>query len=367
MDEERRIIEELKKSGRITEEEAAELLKALGAGPEQQGAPTADGRAAQGGEGRRHRDDSDDWGPDVGEAIREGVDEGLRGLREGLEGMREGLRVGLGEGLREAMRGVREGLRGTHWGHWSGHEETVCLEHQVSAGCRVCIVDPAGDITVESGAPGVVRVEGTKSARGSDSAEAVARCSAIAVRAEGDREAVTVRVDLGPEASGQPRGSVDLEVEVPADATVEVRGGHGDVTVIGPTAALEILTTSGDIEIDRAGGRVKAATAHGDVTLEGTAPEAQLSAEHGDVTATIRPAPGSRSELVAGHGDIDLSLPADSSVALDLASDGGDVDCDLRLTATERRSERELVGRLGAGEAQIKARTGNGDITVGRS
>ncbi len=395
MDEERRFIEELHKSGRITEEEAAELLKALGEEDEQRAAVapaeparsaqsahtahtahtatapgrepgSATGNGGQGGPERRRDEDDDDWdlGSEISEAVRDGIDEGMRGLREGLEGMRYGLREGLGTGLREAMRGVREGLRAARLGGWwSGHNETIFLEHKVDAGARVTVIDPVGDITIKAGAPGIVRVEADKSARGADPSEAVARCSAITVRTEGDRESVTVRVDLG-RASSSPRGSVDLEVEVPADARVEVHGDLGDITVMGPTSALDLSTEHGDIDVERAGGPVKAISRHGDVTVQDPVPEARLTAEHGDVTASLRPAAGTSSELVAGRGDVVLFMPADASAALDLVSDGGDVTCDLRLSETKHRSERELVGRIGTGEARVKARTGGGDITV---
>lgn len=349
VDEERRFIEELRQTGKITDQEAADLLKALG--EEDQ---------------RRRVESDDDWdiGTEISEAVREGIDEGMRGLKQGLEGMRYGLREGLGTGLREAMRGVREGLRAARLGGWwSGHNETVFLEHQIAAGALVKVIDPVGDITIKTGAPGVVRVEADKSARGADPNEAVARCSAISVHAEGDQDSLTVRVDLG-QASSSPRGSVDLEVQVPADARVEVHGDLGDITVIGPTSALELSTEHGDIEVEQAGGPVRAFSRHGDVTVEGPAPEAHLTAEHGDVTASLRPARGTSSELTAGRGDVVLSMPRDASVALDLVADGGDVACDLRLSETKRRSERELVGRTGTGEASVKARTGSGDITV---
>lgn len=57
----------------------------------------------------------DDFTREIVDGIGEGLREGMRGLREGLDvGMREGLR-GLREGMRglsEAMRGLREGLGG---------------------------------------------------------------------------------------------------------------------------------------------------------------------------------------------------------------------------------------------------------------
>ncbi|MHB0884452.1 MAG: DUF4097 family beta strand repeat-containing protein [Bacillota bacterium] len=355
MDDERRFIEELRKSGRITEEEAAELLKALGEEDEQR-ATAAPGRT----------EDDGDWdlGSEISEAVREGIDEGMRGLKQGLEGMRYGLREGLGTGLREAMRGVREGLRAARLGGWwSGHNETVFLEHKVGAGARVTVIDPVGDVTIKAGAPGVVRVEADKSARGAEPNEAVARCSGISVRTEGDQESVTVRVDLG-QASSSPRGSVDLEVEVPADSRVEVHGALGDITVTGPTSALDLTTDHGDIDVERAGGPVKAVSHRGDLTVHVPVPEARLTAEHGDVTARLRPSAGTSSEIMAGRGDVVLSLPADASVDLDLVSNDGDVTCDLPLSETKRRSERELVGRMGTGAARVKARTGGGDITV---
>ncbi|HEY3316616.1 MAG TPA: DUF4097 family beta strand repeat-containing protein [Bacillota bacterium] len=377
-DAERRMIEEMRRAGRLSEDEAKALLAAIGgadgeAGAEPAAQPGAESRTwARGpwiGWGPEARDAAREASREVREAAREASREVRRAFHEARHQAREAAGTGddpgdlgseiagaIREGLDAGLRGLNEGLRGlrsafgpTSMGPASRQEKTV-LEHAVDRGCRIFINSASGDVSVTAGSPGTVRVTWTKQAHGSATDEVERRLAAAGVSVEGDRTTLTVRTDLGPEsARGTGPVTIDLHVEVPAEAAVEVRGANGDVEMTGLS------------------GRVRADARNGDVTLTTEAVEqVELHSQNGDVTARFQPTRGGRYELRATAGDVELILPEEASIAIEASTGSGEIESAMEMTVTERRTERLLLGRLGAGEATVIARAGAGDVTIRR-
>jgi Putative adhesin len=128
--------------------------------------------------------------------------------------------------------------------------------------------------------------------------------------------------------------AVTYRVKVPAGQTLRIEAGSGDIVVTGMTGRIMASTGSGDVNVGNSG-RVVA-----------------LSSGSGDISATFRHAPVAL-RATAGSGDVTLRVPA-----------GG-----YRITASTGSGDRSLDGISDdrGSTHSIYARTGSGDVSIGRS
>jgi hypothetical protein len=128
--------------------------------------------------------------------------------------------------------------------------------------------------------------------------------------------------------------AVTYRVKVPAGQTLRIQAGSGDIVVTGMTGRITASTGSGDVSVGTSGSVVA------------------LSSGSGDVSATFRQAPASL-RASAGSGDVTLRVPA-----------GG-----YRITASTGSGDRSLDGVSDDRQSthSIYARTGSGDVSIGRS
>ena len=128
--------------------------------------------------------------------------------------------------------------------------------------------------------------------------------------------------------------SVTYRVRVPAGQALRLQAGSGDITVTGMTGHITANTGSGDVNVGT-GGSVVA-----------------LSSGSGDVSATFRRAPASL-RATAGSGDVTLHVPA-GGYRIDASTGSGDRSLDG--IADDPRSAHSIY-----------ARTGSGDVSIGRT
>lgn len=126
---------------------------------------------------------------------------------------------------------------------------------------------------------------------------------------------------------------------------VEARSRNGDVTVSNVDRILVLESGNGDVTAVATRSVASARTANGDVDVELVTLErdADVRSTNGDVTVRVDPALAAVVDLEAGNGRVQVR-----DVAVDR-----DVD-----------ERRRVVGRLGDGEHRIRARTGNGTVTL---
>lgn len=129
--------------------------------------------------------------------------------------------------------------------------------------------------------------------------------------------------------------SVTYRVRVPAGQAVRIEGGSGDILVSGLRGTVTATTGSGD---------VNAANLTGRTIL--------LSSGSGDVSANLRQPPTSL-RATAGSGDVSLRVP------------GGI----YRVDASSGSGDHSIEGLTEDPESThaIYARTGSGDVSIGRS
>jgi DUF4097 and DUF4098 domain-containing protein YvlB len=130
--------------------------------------------------------------------------------------------------------------------------------------------------------------------------------------------------------------SVTYRVRVPVEQAVRIDGASGDIVLTGLHGRVTATTGSGD---------VSAANLTGRTVL--------LASGSGDVSATLRRAPASL-RANAGSGDVSVRVPG-GRYRIDVSTGSGDRSVDDRLLDDPQSTHA------------IYARTGSGDVSIGRS
>ncbi len=254
---------------------------------------------------------------------------------------------------------------------------------------------------------------------GDDEDEARERLKSLKVTAENDNGTLRVKLE-GPPWTKKRRAQVDFDLEVPRSLALElgtasgemevsgVQGGaklssaSGEVTLEGCSGAIEISTASGDIELSKCSdASVRIQTASGDIEAEGcsgsltaqsvsgdislklddgrisvttVSGDLELEAQSlggldagttsGDISVELKSAPAGDIRLASVSGDVEMEIPDGADIALEAATASGDIECGLELSERNQTSRR-LTGKMGAGRVAVSIKTTSGDIDVG--
>ena len=381
MSEERMLILRMLQEGKITSEDAAKLLDAVG--ERRQAPPPA---------------------PAFVDQIKRAVDDVVRTIPpESIDEVKDALRETLREG-REAAREMRHWARGG-WGHrlataiHGGHEATSSFEDaRATSATRLVVRNTRGDVRLSRSPDGQLRVQARRRAWAPEPGEAerLAGRLPVEVREEGD----TVVIE-GPGARPfHERMRVDFDIAVPETLNVAVnlvRGAiqaddlarelevtlvKGDVHV-GDCARAAIQAVSGDVIIERSRGDVAVKTTRGDVVVKQAAGDVALSTKRGDVVVgaslarrlavnTLRGdvavrvrefAPGGAAAVSTLHGDVTVYLGPAARCRIEASTLSGDVASRLQLLESSRDRGR-LTGVLNAPDATLRASTTHGDVSL---
>lgn len=394
MKEEIRRIMALVQEGKLSPEDAAELIDAFAhaeeeseeasTGPQTPPPPPPDAPGADGKdpfksfvefmEGLGKEVNEVNW-QEIAGHIRKGTQKGIDTLKQTAEQIKQG-KVGFG---------------------WFGTSETreVKLPLTLGAGKTLRVENRAGDVKVTGGFP-----EGSVFAkvqvRGSDPEDARKRADEFNLILEESDHLILVRP---PEGVGL---SVDIVVQLDGAGHVEVVSESGDVRVLDTQAGAKVRTHSGDIQVRGLQGPAELLTQTGDIAVEEcTSPAMTVENKAGDISVrkvqgnlSVRAASGDVAirdcsgktlsvESVTGdvlvelgepvtgtlnvrtvNGDARVALPDGNDCRVSVSTLRGDVSCSLDL-ADEARTDQRITGRLGNGDGTLDISAVNGDISVG--
>lgn len=234
----------------------------------------------------------------------------------------------------------------------AAQDETEKFEqsYPLNANGRVNVSNVNGSVTVEAWDRNEVRLEYTKIA---DSKE---RLADVEIRIESRADYFSVETDYGNwRKSGDRWRSGKLNVEfklmVPRGATLnEIETVNGSVAVSNFTNFTKVSAVNGSVKA---------------TNLRGTA---RLSTVNGEVDADFdRLESGSRISLDTVNGKVRLTIPSDSNATLRADSLNGNIVNDFGLPVRKGKYiGRDLYGKIGSGEVQIKLDSVNGGLTVNR-
>jgi hypothetical protein len=319
--------------------------------------------------------DSVNW-QDVAKQVREGAKKGVETLKTGVEQVSKG-KVGVTF-------------------PWLNNHETreVTLPLSIASGKTLRVDNSCGDVKIVGGFD-VGSVTARAKFRAATPEDAKAKADSYTLIIEESEHMVLIRQ---PDVSGL---SVDVEVQMPGTGAVEVRCTSGDISVLDTGAAarvdgvsgdirlrglngpIEVSGTSGDISVEdcttpslavenksgdlvlrRVSGNLNARTAGGDVRLEDCSGKTMsIEAVSGDVSVDIaEPITGTVNvRTVSGDASVGLMDGADCRVSLSTLR--GDVSCSVPLS-DEAKTGQRVTGRLGGGQGTLDVSAVTGDVSV---
>jgi Putative adhesin len=149
-------------------------------------------------------------------------------------------------------------------------------------------------------------------------------------------------------------GSADVTLDYVA-GSLRVRQGSGRSELHGVTGSVVVRSGSGDVQIGEASGTVDVVCASGNLDV-GVAHE-QVRLRAGSGSARVLVANGDV-DIVSGSGGVEVGLPAGQVARLDVATGSGQLRTELPVDDQRPPGRRAIT---------VKARTGSGDIRIGRA
>lgn len=404
-DEVKRIIR-MVQEGKLSPEDAAELIDAFSNGEGATAEPAGEAAGAVEGEGSvppPSEEAAADPSDKPKDPFRQFVEALERAGKEATESVnwsevakqvRSGAQKGL-EQLKVAVDQVGKGKFEFNLGWLNGAEtKQVILPLALPAGKALRIENAVGDVKVVGGFE-VGSVTAHAKFRNGSAEELRRQAEAYTLLIEESDHLVQIKQ---PDVAGL---TVDLEVQVPTGASVEIRAETGDLKVVETQGPCRISSRTGDINLRGLNGPVEVSANSGDVRLEDVkSPSVAIENKSGDLHLTrvvgnlnVRTASGDvvakqvsgktlSLESVSGDVYVDLSEPAsgtlnvrtvhgDATLAISDGSDArvslstlrGTVQCDLPLE-DEARTDQRITGRLGEGTGTLDVSAVSGDVTL---
>ncbi len=233
-------------------------------------------------------------------------------------------------------------------------DETERFEqtYPLNANGKVSVSNVNGSITVETWDRAEVKLEYVKTA---DTKENLAE---VEIRINARKDAFSVETDyddLNRRNSAGRKNFGKLQVEyrllVPRNALLD-----------------QIATVNGSVNITGAGNMTKASSVNGVVRATNLRGAADLETVNGTVEADFNKLQaGSRISLNTVNGTVSLTIPSDANATVKADTLNGNITNDFGLPV--RKGEyvgRDLYGRIGSGDVQIRLNSVNGALSVKR-
>ncbi|MBC7898786.1 MAG: DUF4097 family beta strand repeat protein [Saprospiraceae bacterium] len=233
-------------------------------------------------------------------------------------------------------------------------DETEKFEqsYPINANGRISVSNVNGSIVVEAWDRNEVKLEATKTA---DSKETLAE--------------VDIKIDARPDVF-----SVEADYQSWKWNNKGDRNKHRRVEVqfrlsVPRTALLnEIETVNGSVTVSNFVNLTKISAVNGNVSASNLRGAATLSTVNGEVIADFdRLETGSRISLSTVNGRVNLTIPSDANATIKADSLNGSITNDFGLPVRKGQYVgRDMYGRVGSGEVQIKLDSVNGGLSVNR-
>lgn len=233
-------------------------------------------------------------------------------------------------------------------------DETEKFEqsYPINANGRVRVSNINGSITVEAWDRNEIQLSYTKTA---DTKE---RLADVEIRINSRPEFFSVESDYdnwkarnNDQWRNGARLSVEYSLKVPRGAVLnEIETVNGSVTVSNFTNVTRVSAVNGSVKA---------------LNIRGTA---RLSTVNGEVNADFdRLETGSRISLDTVNGKVHLLIPSDSNATLKADSVNGSITNDFGLPVRKGKYVgRDLYGKLGTGDVDIRLNSVNGTLSIGR-
>ncbi len=315
-----------------------------------------------------------DW-QDIAGQVKTGVGKGVEAVKKAADD------AGIGQNL-GALFGVAEG-------------KVVELPIQIPEGKLLKIESAAGDLKIIGGHE-LGSLKASASFRAFSAEEAKKKAATYTPFIEENDQFVLVRLNEGPDSK------VDAVFHIPAGTPLDIKNSSGKAEVAGISAPVKIHGSSGAIDLKKINGAIEIASASGAVSIEDTDSSlVNVDSKSGEVSLTrvggaisIRTSSGSISmqevhgrsvsaETASGSIEADFSKPIVGNVSLRAVSgtvvaeiaDGS--DCRVSLSALQgavastvdledmTQEGMTIRGRLGDGTGSLELSAVSGLVRLG--
>jgi DUF4097 and DUF4098 domain-containing protein YvlB len=357
MSEEKMMILNMLKDGKITADEAQKLLEAV----EDEGEPVS-------------------ARPTEKEEIKIDLEEMKAGLKEGFKD--------LGKTMEGTIRSVVKGFKSLDIGNVvstafgsskeSAEKELILSAHDLSG---INLRTQSGDVSFSGTDTDDVLIHAIVTARGSDQENARERAERIELLHEIEDGTLIVK-DSGTRMHITGPYSVDYRVTLPRKFDAKIQTSDGDVAIRSLDGEISINNYSGDIHCKECSESLRAITKSGDVEIEGFTGEINIKSLSGDLTlsdivsgaitcntlsgdieGSLNPTADSKISAKTLSGDIELELDATAELEIQANTLSGDITCDLPVHDIEKRDHR-FTALLNAGTGSMNLSTKSGDIDL---
>ncbi|MCX7973476.1 MAG: DUF4097 domain-containing protein [Candidatus Aminicenantes bacterium] len=147
---------------------------------------------------------------------------------------------------------------------------------------------------------------------------------------------------------------------------VNVTTVDGSIWLEAVEGLFNLKTVDGRITIQKGKGQAEIVSVDGDIIIEGEIEPINIKTTDGDIRINLLPGVKITRpwNLKTIDGDIEISLTPDLSADLSLETVGGSIRCDLKLTLSEIRGEKNILGRLNQGGPLISLQSIDGHLWI---
>ena len=396
MKDEVRRISKLVAEGRLSPEDAADLIDAFYAGQLESESESRAESASAGAAtpppppGSTARDNFKSFVDTVERMTKEGIDS--VNWNEVATQARNLSKKSI-DAVRASIEDISKGKVNLSWLR-SVETKDVTMPFSIPAGKSLRVENPAGNVKVVGGFDSGTVVASAK-VRGASLEDAKLKADSYSLIIEESEAWVVIRQ---PEMSGL---SVELEIQMAGSGAVEIRGESGDVHVLDTRGSCRVVTRSGNVFVRGLNGAIELNTESGDLSVEDSASQSiVLENKSGDVM--VRNAQGNLNlrtqsgnvqvkssagkvmsiETVQGNVLVDdekpvagnvnirtvsgntlLTVPDGCDCRVSLSTLRGTVRSNLELTDA-RTTEQRVSGRLGSGNGSIDVSAVMGNVVL---
>ncbi len=397
MKEEIKRIMKLVQEGKLSAEDAAELIEAFNDAPmveEPVGVSSDSAGTTQAPKDGEASSTEDPISKFIGSIEKIGKDVAKNVNWQDIAGQ---IREGVTKGVDAVKKAAEEARNSGGFAVIFGIAQTKHVELPLSIpeGKSFLIELKSGDITIEGGYDiGSLAIDATF--RSHDEGEAQNMANLFTPVIEESEHVVVFRI---PES---PNMSANVIAKIPTGTPVEIRVASGDVKVTStkaairidaatseikvvdasgsiqisdrsgnvsvsesPASILAVDTKSGNVKIDKCQGVIEVKTSSGDVSILGSQPKnLSVEAASGDIKVMLDSAITTTVHLTAVSGDIALYAPDGNNCRVNLSTLRGTVKSGFELLDPVIE-ERKVIGKLGEGEGSLDISVVTGDVFFG--
>lgn len=273
-----------------------------------------------------------------------------------------------------AATSIRESAHSFAWGDWlkaliAGFAKEQVEEHfdwnlECAAIHTIAAQTVNGSLEYVGAEQATIAIHAQKCVKAPDLSTATAFAGQVQIRIEEKEGTLTIYPDY---PKPPPHIEVQVSFVIHGPRTLNLRGHstNGHVQISGVEGVVQAHSTNGEVQVEELTGTIQAKSTNGNVRAQRLTLTAasEFVSQNGALNINIREGQAPITAATV-NGSLHLQLPPAYTGQLDARTQNGHVRSAFPIRASHQTRNR-LVGPIGAGgEAQVKLRSQNGNVTL---